>query len=334
MSSKIESLIGLVQKLPEDGLDEAIEYVTKIIDEKESDKLVPPCPHCKSANVVRYGYYKRNQRYRCNSCRRIFLGTTKTALSQSHYGESVWKQLIKDTVAGVSIDNTATSLGLTHPTTFNMRHKILLALEGWEERKPTLFDGVCEMDDTYVLESMKGTKIQDDYWHPARKHGAKAQKRGISSEYISICTGIERNGKAVAKTTNRATPSKKDISGIFSDRIKNTALVLCDGAKSYGVLAETSKCEVSNVRKNDEKGENSGFYNINTVNSFHSFIKDRYNDYRGVATKYLNRYNVLFARAFRSGDDAVNEIYKILISSDLNLYKSTNDVKTANLLDL
>ena len=109
---------------------------------------------------------------------------------------------------------------------------------------------------------------------------------------------------------------------------------MCDGAKSYGVLAETCKCEVSNVRKNDEKGENSGFYNINTANSFHSFIKDRYNDYRGVATKYLNRYNVLFANAFRSGDDAVDKIYKILISSDLNLYKSTNDVKTANLLDL
>ena len=334
MSSKIESLIDLVRKLPEDCLDETIEYISKIIDEKESEKPVPPCPHCKSINIVRYGRYKSNQRYRCNSCRRVFLGTTKTALSQSHYGEPVWKQVIRDTFSGVSIDNTAASLGITHPTAFNMRHKILLVLEGWEELKPTVLDGVCEMDETYVLESMKGIKIQDDYWHPARKHGAKAQTRGISSEYISICTGIERDGKAVAKTTNRATPSKEDISGIFSDRIQKTALVLCDGAKSYGVLADTSKCEVSNVRKNDDQGKNGSFYNINTANSFHSFIKDRYNDYRGVATKYLNRYNVLFARAFRSGDDAMDEIYKMLISSDSNLYKSVNDVKTANLLDL
>ena len=70
------------------------------------------------------------------------------------------------------------------------------------------------------------------------------------------------------------------------------------------------------------------------MNSFHSFIKGRYNDYRGVYTKYLNRYNSLFARAFRGGENTVNEIYKILISSDLNLYKSISDVKSANLLDI
>ena len=197
MSSKIEVLIDLVRKLPEDCLDETIEYINNIIDEQESEKPVPPCPHCKSANIARYGYYKSSQRYRCNSCRRIFLETTKTPMSQSHYGESVWKQVIRDTVDGISIDNTASALGISHPTAFNMRHKILMALEGWEDHNPTVLDGVCEMDETFVLESMKGIKIQDDYWRPARKHGAKAQTRGVSNEYISICTGIEREGKVL-----------------------------------------------------------------------------------------------------------------------------------------
>jgi len=239
MSSKIEELIALVQKLPEDCLDEAIEQINKIIDEKTSTKAAPPCPHCKSEHIVRFGRYKGKQRYRCNSCRRVFLDTTKTALSQSHYGESVWKQVIRDTLDSESIDNTAVSLGITHQTAFNMRHKLLLALESWEAKMPTVLDGVCEIDETYVLESMKGTKVPDGYWRPARLHGAKAQKRGISNEYISICTGVERDGKAIAKTTNRSTPSKENICAIFNDRIKNTALVLCDGAKSYGVLAKT-----------------------------------------------------------------------------------------------
>jgi len=38
---------------------------------------------------------------------------------------------------------------------------------------------------------------------------------------------------------------------------------------------------------------------LNTVNSLHSFIKDLYAHYRGVATEYINRYNALFSIAFR-----------------------------------
>jgi transposase-like protein len=334
MNSKITELIDLVQKLPEDCLDEAIESITKIIAEKASVKPIPPCPHCKSTLVTRFGRKNGKQRYRCNSCRMTFLETTKTALSQSHYGESVWKQAIRDTLSGESMDNTAVALGMTHQTAFHMRHKILRALECVETQVPTVLDGVCELDDTYVLESMKGTKVQDDYWRPARLHGAKAQKRGISNEYVSICTGVERDGKVIAKTVNRATPSKEDISDVFGERIQKTALVLCDGAKGYGVLTHACECEVSNVKKPGDGQEVNSFYNINTANGLHSFIKNRYTDYRGVATKYLNRYNTLFSKAFRSRGDVVDEIYNMLISTDMNLYNSIKSVKTANLLDI
>jgi len=89
-----------------------------------------------------------------------------------------------------------------------------------------------------------------------------------------------------------------------------------------------------NVKKQDGQGENRSFFNINTANSLHSLIKSRYAKYKGVATKYLNRYNILFSKGFRCGDNAVDEIYNILISADLNFYNSIDDVKTANLLDL
>ena len=117
-----------------------------------------------------------------------------------------------------------------HSTAFNMRHKILLALEAEEQRQPTVLDGVCELDDTYVLENLKGSKIPEDYGRKARKHGAVAQKPGVSNEYVSISTGVQRDGGAYCRTVTRATPGKNDIASVFDGHIvlsrKDTSIIV------------------------------------------------------------------------------------------------------------
>jgi transposase-like protein len=131
---------------------------------------------------VRNGHKHGKQAYRCRGCGKSFVETTKTALFNSHSGEAVWRQVIRDTVSGVPIDETAGNLGLHHETVFNMRHKILYCLEQKEHRNPTRLEGVCEADETYLLESLKGVKLPPDFWRKPRKHGAKAEKRGLSNE--------------------------------------------------------------------------------------------------------------------------------------------------------
>jgi hypothetical protein len=251
-------------------------------------------------------------------------------MSHSHSGESVWKQVIRDTVEGIPLDTTANSLQLSHSTAFRMRHKILLALEAEESREPTVLGGVCELDDTYVLECYKGRKLPEGFCREARLHGAVAQKRGISNEYISISTGIQRDGAAYAKTVTRATPGKQDIKSVFDGHIGNESLILCDGATNYNVLGESCGCPVMHVDK--KKGE--GFAHVNTANGFHSFIKSRYNQFRGVATKYLNRYNTLFAGTYRNSENLVDKIFDFVRSNDISRHYTIQDVKTLNLLDI
>lgn len=36
------------------------------------------------------------------------------------------------------------------------------------------------------------------------------------------------------------------------------------------------------------------FIHLNTVNSFHKVIEERLQKYKGVVSKYINRYNALF----------------------------------------
>ena len=118
-------------------------------------------------------------------------------------------------------------------------------------------------------------------------------------EYVCICTGVQRNGPAMAMTVNRATPSKDEIKQVFLGHINSGSLVCTDGAKGYEVLRTAVEgCSVVKVKQKE-----GSFYHLNTVNAFHSCIKRLNSTFRGVATKYLNRYNGLFSLIFRKGEE-------------------------------
>lgn len=51
-----------------------------------------------------------------------------------------------------------------------------------------------------------------------------------------------------------------------------------------------------------------GFFNLNRANNFHSFIKQRFEAYRGVATQYLNRYNALLSAAYKADKDEIERL--------------------------
>ena len=212
-----------------------------------------------------------------------------------------------------------------------MRHKILMALQDLLESNPVLLSGFAELDETFVLDCYKGSQVPQTAGREARKHGAKAAKRGISNEYIAICTGIQRDGGAIAATVNRAKPSGEELDEIFRGHIAEDTLVLTDGLRSYNVLETLASCTVVDVKKEESRG----IFNLNTVNSLHSFIKETYNHYRGVATKYINRYNALFSIAFRCADNLKDMLFSSLCTVGQNCYwHSINDVRNYKLVML
>lgn len=105
-------------------------------------------------------------------------------MANSHQSREIWEAVIEDTLSGDAIDFTAKRLGLTHDLVFRMRQKFLIALAALlEEQCPCLQD-ISEMDETYLPESYKGTVLSDSVRRKPRRHGAKAEKRGISNEYV------------------------------------------------------------------------------------------------------------------------------------------------------
>lgn len=212
-----------------------------------------------------------------------------------------------------------------------MHYKILLTMQNIPEAEGILLGGVSELDETFVLDSYKGKQLPEDVERKPRKHGAKVEKCGISNEYVCICTGIERDGTAYAATVNRAKPDADELAQPFENHIAKGSLVLCDGLKSYNILPTIAECTVKSCNMPTE--EEKRFYHLNTVNRFHSFIKQRYDFYRGVATKYLNRFNILFAASYRNINTLINQLKRVLLSVGTADYCHSNrEVRTARLL--
>lgn len=293
------------------------------------------CPHCNGENVIRYGRKHGKQRYQCKDCLKVFVPTSRTALENSHSDECAWRTVIADTLNGhVSIDETAEKIGVCHTTAFNMRHKVLMTIENHIDTDPVILRDISELDETYVLESYKGRKFDDDAPRKPRKHGAKASSRGISEEQICIMAGVQRNGgPAYATTMNRAHPSKDEIKAAFKDHVGDGCVAFTDGLKGYKHLEDIVDCVVESVSVEDQK--NSKTANLNNVNGFHSHIKNRYNYYRGVSTKYINRYNALFSATYRPQDDLVDEIYELLTKpQDTSSPVTCRDVYTKGLVEI
>lgn len=322
-------LIDCIKKLSDAAVDRLLTLALGMVDAESVPITI--CPYCGGSHIVRNGKKCGKQRFLCRSCGRTFVTTTHTIMSGSHSPASVWKEVISDTLRGDAIDYTAVRMGLSHGGVFNMRHKFLLALQDMVTQDPVVLKQVSELDETFVLECLKGRHLPEEVQRPARKHGAKAQKRGISNEYICINTGVSREGKAVAETVNRAKPDSSELRAVYDGHLQDGALALCDGLRSYSVLKDIAKCTVKDINTVTE--DEKAFYHLNTVNNFHSFIKGRYDFYRGVATKYLNRYNALFTVAWRQNDSvASNLCSKLFRPGKVNYHYRNRDVRELRLL--
>ena len=323
MNITLKDLIGITKELPEKYFEETYEKLKEIKDkaeaEKEEESKIKTCPHCGSRAIVRNGKRSYRQAYICRNCDKAFVQTTGSAIANSQGSETVWRQVIRDTVEGVSLDKTADNLDLHHSTVFNMRHKILLCLENEISASPVALDGVCELDETYVLESEKGRKFPENHHRKPRKRGGKASKRGLSNEQICIQTAATGEGKFIAISVNRAAPAKDELLQVFADRITDDTTIICDGNSNYDVFSE--QCTVAHIK------------HPNKVNGFHSFKKERLRKMGGVATIYQNRYNALFSVCYGGTESAISKIYSLMTSCS-NTFLVIETVKSTNLCDV
>ncbi len=288
------SVEEIIEKLSSTELsDYQIKEIEKQIDEyisdnnTASDPNVEYCPKCGKVHpkLIKAGRTRNGkQMLRCKECNKRFVADTGQLTFYSHQEFSAWKILLKDTLNTVGLRETALKIGVHFVTVFRMRHKFLRFLE--EILVNESVGNVAEVDEKYITASHKGTKLEGV---EPRKHGSKANKRGLSKMQVCIMTAVSRDNNAYIHTYNTGRPNDINANDLCQHIDENTYCFL-DGINIYDWSLKKRNCDFRHLKKSDYTKTD----HLNNVNHLHSFIEKEVIGYRNLATKYINRYNSLF----------------------------------------
>ena len=278
----------------------AMRFLT--LNQELADIEPKSCPCCgdQNARFIRKGFLRGKQRFQCKSCGRKFTYDSKQLTSNSHQPVESWLVVLEDTLALESLDSIAEKIGVCHSTAFHMRHKLLVYMEEAVAASAQL-EALIEADETYLLESQKGTKVTH---RKPRRHGERSEKRGLSNDQMCVCVATDRDNHVIARCVNRAKPSSEDLVEALASHIAGKSVLLCDGAASYNLLAEKTDCQKISLVGHEAYNK---LYHLNTVNNLHSRFKEMMRRFRGVSSKYLNRYAALFTLIAMNVNRSVSE---------------------------
>lgn len=241
------------------------------------------CPHCSGKHIVRHGYCGDRQRYCCKSCKKTFTDLSGTPLHRIQLKEKFFQSL-RCMLEGYSLPRTAKTVGVSVPTAFYWRHKILDALRSLKDEQ---LSGIVEADDTYVLYSEKGSRRLD---RPPRRRGGKAKKPGINDEQVCIVVARDRNDNTVSKVAALGRPTAEEIDSVLGNNISPNAIFCSDKHRSFEKFARVHDLEYVQLNLSLNKRVIQGLYHVQNVNSYHQRFKSWMRRFNGVAAKYLNNY--------------------------------------------
>ena len=243
------------------------------------------CPHCQSKNFIGFGNYKERKRYRCKECQRTFNEHTGTAVAYIHNMDK-WVSYICEMQTSPTLRVLSKKIGICLDTSFNWRHKILksLKIQGYKKLR-----GITEADETFFRYSEKGNK--KIIGRKTHKRGGKASKAGINKEQVAVITALDRKNHSVVEVACRGRITSAKINEKIGVWLDPKDLVLCtDSHRSYESFSKKSEIVQKKVNVSKKQYVRDKMYHVQTVNSFHSNLKNWIRKFCGVASKYLQDY--------------------------------------------
>ena len=242
----------------------------------------PPCPHCACGRCHRSGMANGLQRYRCTGCGRSFNALTGTPLARLRLRDK-WPGYLQCLLESVTVRTAAERMAVAKSTSFRWRHRFIAGVR--REQRPRL-SGIVEADETYHLESRKGSRHLD---RPARKRGGTASRRGLSRELDCILVARDRNRVTHDFVTGRGPVHARQLAAHLIPVLAADIILVSDAAKAYRTFAK--EAGITHQFVNVAGGSRTrGALHIQNVNGWHSRFKTWLRRFNGVASRYLANY--------------------------------------------
>jgi transposase-like protein len=263
--------------------DEMIEEGKDVVDYQEIKAMSTGvlCPDCNSSHVIKNGLQSGVQNYRCKTCGRQFRVTTGTFMYGVHE-KGKMLEYIKCMSAGMSLRESARIVHISLTTSFFWRHRILCAMQSFEDN--VNFFGVVELEELLMNYSEKGKKKRD------KKEVKKLKKKKQTK--VAVLAATDRSGNILFKKLEGNRVQADHISEFLKSRISDNSVICGSNKKAFKTVnAEHIKHkEITNKNKMKQ-----GIYSVSTVHKkITDFVSWIYYKFRGVATKYLTNYIMWF----------------------------------------
>jgi transposase-like protein len=241
------------------------------------------CPHCGGGRVHRCGQASGLQRFRCRDCRRSYNALTGTPLARLRK-RGHWLTYLQCVLDSRTVRDAASVTGVHRTTSFRWRHRFV---PGFARDRPTQLSSVVEADETYLLESQKGSRHMN---RPARRRGGTAPHRGIGQAHDCLLVACNRAGAVLDFHTGRGPVTAAQLQSALGPAINKETLLISDGAASYRRFAQDAaiRHEWIDVRAGIHA---RGDIHVQHVNGWHARFKGWLVKFRGVASRYLAHYS-------------------------------------------
>ena len=110
--------------------------------------------------MIKKGFARRKQRYLCMECKHKFTYDSHMITSFLNIDVDEFVEICIDSLTMVSIHKTVAGLNRSIKCIFLNHHKFLSMLEKYLESEKIQPSGTIECDETYVLESSKGSSLK------------------------------------------------------------------------------------------------------------------------------------------------------------------------------
>lgn len=264
-----------------------------------SDKKIECCPHCNSNYYVKNGKYDGIQRYKCRSCSRTFSKTTKALWSYSKINAEKWIKFTELTLQKQTLRFCAEELGISLVTAFYWRHKIMqgLTLDLMAETIP----GRIFMSKTIEKENFKG----------CRKNKPKTHR----NIWIVAAKGIVDS--MVIKVIGMDYWNSDNFDEQIYSKIKDCSYITVVNDTYMTRVAKEHNKIIMPKAKMEPKIQKFGMY-----------IKMWIEDFKGIATKYLERYlNYFVLFNLYKSFDSIKMTYDL---SEKNRFIKVKDIRSFN----
>ena len=182
------------------------------------------CPFCGVSNYKKNGKRNGKQRYKCLSCEKIFLETTKTIFSSTKLDRETLRKLIILIIDDTKIETIMDVLSISSRTAYMWRMKIykvagqiikdtMLSNKVWIDEK------LIPVNKRYLMTKANGLKY-----------------RGQSVNQIVVACAIDNNGNKYAEIVGKGHISSIQCLNSYGKHISPRSHIIHDGIFSHDKL--------------------------------------------------------------------------------------------------